>query len=165
MTAAGMDAPTLAVSRSYLDRTLSHCLALTAERGEAPPLGLLQIAETMGGADWQSARMDFREALSGLIAELPEAMRDPTAVSAVLQKSGDLADLEALEQSWFEDDPEVARIVASGRGRAKLAAYLLQSVIARRRDKWAELFLHMALWMREAPPDADLCWRELTIVA
>ncbi len=164
--AAGMDAPILAVSRSYLDRALSHCLALTVERGEAPPLGLLQVAETIGGADWQPARI-FRETISGLIAELPEAMRDSTAVSTVLRKSGELADLEAFEQSWFEDDPGTARIVASGRsrGRAKLATYLLQSVIARRRDKWADLFLRTALWMRQAPPDADLCWRELTIVA
>ncbi len=52
-----------------------------------------------------------------------------------------------------------------GRGRAKLAAYLLQSVIARRRDKRAELFLRTVLWMREAPPEVDLCWRELTLVA
>ncbi|MBA2397885.1 MAG: HEAT repeat domain-containing protein [Bradyrhizobium sp.] len=167
MAAAGMDAPMLAVSRSYLDRMLSHALALTAERDEAPPLGLLQVAETMGGADWQSARMDFSATLSELIAGLPKAMRDSAAVPAVLRKSGELDGLAAFEQSWFEDDPEMARIVASGgtRGRAKLVTYLLQSVIARRRDKWADLFLHTALWMREAPPDADLCWRELAIVA
>jgi len=49
--------------------------------------------------------------------------------------------------------------------RAKLATYLLQSLIARHRDKWAALFLRTALWMREAPPEFDLCWRELAIVA
>jgi len=94
-------------------------------------------------------------------------MSDPAAVVEVLQRSDELADLEALEESWFEDDPQIAEIVAGryGRGRAKLATYLLQSVIARRRDKWAELFLRTALWMREAPPEADLCWRELTLVA
>ena len=27
------------------------------------------------------------------------------------------------------------------------------------------LFCDTALWMREAPPDADLCWRELALVA
>jgi hypothetical protein len=83
--------------------------------------------------------------------------------SELLHRSGELADLEALEQSWFEDDAQIAEIVAGryGRGRAKLAAYLVQSVIARRRDKWAELFLRTVLWMREAPPEVDLCWREL----
>jgi DNA-binding NarL/FixJ family response regulator len=72
-----------------------------------------------------------------------------------------------VAQSWFEDDPELSQAVerARGRDRAKLATYLLQSVMARHRDKWAEVILSTALWMREAPPEADLCWRELAIVA
>jgi hypothetical protein len=41
----------------------------------------------------------------------------------------------------------------------------LQSVFARHRDKWADLLLRTALWMREAPLELDLCWRELAIVA
>ena len=76
---SGMDAPMLAVSRSYLDRVLSHQLALSVERGVAAPLGLLQVAETLGGVDWQPARMDFGETLARLIAEIPEAMRGGTA--------------------------------------------------------------------------------------
>src|SRR5205807_8820556 len=32
------------------------------------------------------------------------------------------------------------------------------------RDKWADLLLRTALWMREAPLELDLCWRELAIV-
>src|SRR5712692_3685629 len=33
------------------------------------------------------------------------------------------------------------------------------------RSRWAEVILRTALWMREAPPEADLCWCELAIVA
>jgi hypothetical protein len=167
LAGAGMDAPTLAVSRSYLDRTVAHHLALSTEKGEAPPLGLLQVAETIGGADWQPARMVFRETLAGLIAEVPKAMCKPAALASVLRRSDELADLEAVAQSWFEDDPEVAQAVERGRASnpAKLASYLLQSVIARHRDRWAEIFLRTALWMREAPQEDDLCWRELAIVA
>jgi hypothetical protein len=61
----------LAVSRSYLERVLAHQLALSVERGVAAPLGLLQVAETLGGVDWQPARMDFGETLARLIAEIP----------------------------------------------------------------------------------------------
>lgn len=162
-----MDVPARAVCRSYLDRMLSHGLSLTIERGDVPPFGLLQVAETIGGADWQPARIDFREALSEWIADLPKTTRDPDAVANVLRRSGELADLEAIEQSWFEDVPQLTEAVAKGyrRGRAKRASYLLQSIIARRRDKWAELLLGTALWMREAPAEANLCWRELAIVA
>jgi hypothetical protein len=164
---SSMNAPMLRVSRSYLDSILAHHLALSVEKGELPPLGLLQVAETIGGADWQPALMNFSDTLAQLIAELPEAMRGGTAFETVLRKSGELADLEAVAQSWFEDGPDIAQAIsgARGRNRAKLATYLLQIVIARHRDKWAALFLRTALWMREAPSEFDLCWRELVIVA
>ena len=47
--------------------------------------------------------MNFSDTLAQLIAELPEAMRGGTAFETVLRKSGELADLEAVAQSWFED--------------------------------------------------------------
>jgi hypothetical protein len=51
-----------------------------------------------------------------------------------------------------------------GRGQAKLATFLLQGPIARHRDRWAELILRTALWMRETAASNDLCWRELALV-
>ncbi|KWV48543.1 hypothetical protein AS156_18965 [Bradyrhizobium macuxiense] len=166
IAAAGTDLPTIDVSRCYLDRMLSHGLALAIDQGVVPPLGLLQVAETIGGVDWQPARIDFHKALAELVEAVPEDMSDPATIVEVLQRSDELADIEALEESWFEDDSQIAEIAAGryGRGRAKLVAYLLQSVVARRRDKWADVFLRTALWMREAPPEADLCWPELTLV-
>ena len=167
LAAAGMDTPTLTVSRSYLDCIVAHQLALSIEKREAPPFGLLQVAETIGGADWQPARMGFSETLAGLMAEVPKAMCEPAALASVLRNSNELVGLEAVAQSWFEDDPQIAQAVdrARGRDRAKLATFLLQSVIARHRDRWAEIVLRTALWMREAPQEAELCWRELAIVA
>ena len=166
LAAAGMEAPKLAVSRSYLDRIVAHQLALCVEKRQAPPFGLLQVAETIGGADWQPAHMAFREMLAGLMAEIPKAMFEPAALASVLRKSDELADLEVVAQSWFEDDPQVTAALGQARGnRAKLAAYLLQSVMARRRHRWAEIVLRTALWMHEASEAADLCWRELAIVA
>lgn len=163
LAAAGMDAPMLTVSRSYLDRMVTHHLALSTEKGEAPPFGLLQVAEAIGGADWRPARIAFAD----LLAEVPKGMCEPAAVASLLRNSDKLAGLAGIAHCWCEDDPEAARIVkqARGRNRAQVAAYLLQSVIARRRDRWADIFLRTAAWMREAPPDAGLCWRELALVA
>ena len=63
-------------------------------------------------------------------------------LALVLRKSDKLADIEAITQSWFEDDPQVVQALegARGRDRTKLAGYLLQSVIARRSVRWAEVF-------------------------
>jgi len=168
LEAAGLGAlPILDVSRAYFDRIISHHLALTVDRGEAAPLGLLQVAETIGGADLQPERLGFHETLAELLSQLPKQMQTQEVVAAVLRQSSALADLAAIKESWFEDDAQIAKLVArtSGRGRPKLVEYLLQSVIAKRRDRWAELLLHIALWMREAPAEAHLSWRELTIVA
>ena len=44
-------------------------------------------------------------------------MREPAALASVLRKSAELADLEPLEQSWFEDAPEIAQAVSARRGR------------------------------------------------
>jgi hypothetical protein len=166
-TLAGMGAPVLRVSRTYLDGVVAHHLALGVEQGKPPPLGLLQVAEMLGGADWQPARMKVGDTLARLIAELPEGMRLGKTIETVLRKSGELAGLESVASCWFEDSPDIARAMAGPRGgnRAKLATYLLQGAIAQQRDKWADLILRTALWMREAPREFGLCWRELAIVA
>ena len=167
LAVAGMDAPMLGVSRSYLDRAVAHHLALTTEKGGAPPFGLLQVAETIGGADWRPARMTLADTLADLMAEVPEAMREPGAVASVLRKSDKLPGLAGIAHCWCEDDPQAAQTAkqARGRNRAQVATYLLHSVIARRRERWAEIFLRTAAWMREAPEHDGLCWRELAIVA
>ncbi|MGA7808488.1 hypothetical protein [Bradyrhizobium sp.] len=142
-------------------------MALTIEKGGAPPFGLLQVAETIGGADWQPTRMVLGETLAELMAEIPKAMCEPSELALLLRRSDELADLEIVSRSWFEDDPQIARAVRQARGgnRAKLATFLLQGAMARRRDKWVEIILRTALWMHEATDADDLCWRELTLVA
>jgi hypothetical protein len=159
--------PMMPVSRAYLDRVVRHHLAVGLVQGVVPPPGLLQVAETLGGAEWQPARVDWHEALAALIADMPKTMRKPKAVSNVLRHSADWAELGGIAESWFEDDQEVARHVAGTRRsqRAKMADYILQTVITRRREKWAEHFVWMALWVREAPADADPPWREFAILA
>jgi hypothetical protein len=167
LAGAGMDAPMISVSRSYLDRVVAHHLALSTEQGGAPPFGLLQVAETIGGADWRPARTAFADLLAELMAEVPKPMCEPGAVASLLRNSDKLAGLEGIADCWCEDDPEISRMVkqSRGRNRGQIAAYLLQSVVARRRERWAEIFLRTAAWMREAPEGDDLCWRELALVA
>jgi hypothetical protein len=167
LAAAGAGTPMLVMSREYLDRMVAHHLALTAEKGEVPTPGLLQVAETMGGADWQPARIVASEAIPELFARIPAHMRKPAAVATAIRRSGELADLEAVARSWFEDDAQIAQAVerAGGRDRRKLADYLLHTFIARRRDRWTDIVLRTALWMREGSSGTELCWPELTIVA
>jgi hypothetical protein len=145
---------------------VAHHLALSTDIRKAPPLGLLQVAETIGGADRQPARVSFGEALAALIAEVAKAMREPAALASVLRKSNELIDLQAVAQSRFEGDPQAAQAVARAAMIAQsLPATSCRRSLHRRRDRWAEVVRRTAPWMREGPREADLCWRELALVA
>jgi hypothetical protein len=157
----------LDVSRAYLDRMVAHHLALGLAKGEVPPPGLLQVAETIGGADWHPARISIDEAIADLIADAPKSLRKPAAVATTLRRSDELYDLQVVAQSWFEDDPQIAQAVerTGGRQRQQLAEYLLHTFIARHRDRWTDIVGRTALWMRAASSPNQLCWPELAIVA
>ncbi|CCD96006.1 hypothetical protein BRAO375_4880005 [Bradyrhizobium sp. ORS 375] len=161
--------PLLDVSRAFIDRMIAHHLALTIKAGEVPPAGLLEVAETIGGAAWQPERIDCRAALDALIAELPDDLRDPDDVAQALADSGDIAELDGIEDSWFEDDAELEQKVksASRRAREKLPVKLLQNdgAIGAQRTRWAELFVLTALWMREGREGEWLSWADLAVVA
>jgi hypothetical protein len=157
----------LEVSRAYLDRMVAHHLALGLGKGQVPAPGLLKVAETIGGGDWQPAPLSIDEAISGLIADAPKELRKPAAIATTLRRSHELADLQVVAQSWFEDDPQIAQAVerTGGRQRQKLAEYLLHTFIARHRDRWTDIVGRTALWMRAASSPSRLCWPELAIVA
>lgn len=163
---AAEDVVLLAVPRAYLDQTICHHIQVGLDAGMLPPMDLLQVAETIGGADWQPSRLDWREDLATLIAAIPEARLKPAAVAKVLADSDRWAAVPGLAESWFEDDQDVARMVgASGRRMAgKQVEYLLHTVIERRREKWAELFLRTALWLR-AGAESAAPWQEFAILA
>jgi len=88
----------------------------------------------------ESAPREIFAALEGAARNMPPGRNETLAfgylfllldaVQEVLRQSGELGELEVVAQSWFEDSPEIAQMVsgAGGAKRAKLAAYLLQSV-------------------------------------
>jgi len=165
----GAHGPLLDIKRAFLDRMIGHHLGLTIGRGEVPPAGLLQVAETIGSPDWQPARMAIREVLNELIADLPDDMRDSEGVALALANSHVIPELDGIEDSWFEDDAELEHKVKSSsrRAREKLPAKLLQDggAIGAQRARWAELFVLTALWMREGPSDEWWGWADLAVVA
>jgi len=164
LSKAGREVVLMPVSHGYLDRIVCHGMQLALDAGVCPPVGLLQAAELVGAAHWQPKRQDWRELLAALVADIPASLTEPAAVIATLRKSDDWAALPGLADSWFEDDQDVARI-ARRNSRAALeqqAAHVLQTVLEERRDRWAELFVWTALWLREAD---DQPWQEFSILA
>jgi hypothetical protein len=164
---AVLETAMLPVSRGYLDGVVAHHLALLLSQGKVPPVGLLQVAESIGGADWQPSHWDPDKVLAELWADIPERMREAASMSAILRNSGRLPILETIGDSWFEDDAEAAQIVGEGRGgpRSKRVEHVLNVLVAQRRSKWADLVLRTAVWLRDADASGELSWREFAIVA
>ena len=155
------------VSRRYLDDVVCHHIAMLVTQGKVPPVSLLQVAETIGAADWRPTRSEFDAVLAGLLASVPKTMLAPASVRAILRKSDELADLVQVADSWFEDDAEVRRIFVGSRraGLHKCAEHVLRTCIDQRRGKWADLLLRTAAWQREVDAADRRCWRDLAIVA
>ena len=155
------------VPRCYLDQVIGDRLASGVAAGLRPPPGLLQVAETLGGAEWRPEPVDWRDVLGALLTEIPTAMREPEAVRAILGASDYWAYVDGVATSWFEDDQETAAILGGGRKRKRaiVAERVMTEVIAPRRDKWAKLFAATAQWLRETTDGSEPPWREFVILA
>jgi hypothetical protein len=164
------------VERSYIDLVVQHGIALGVAAGHLPDPALLEIAETASGADWKDRRIDAAAETGRLFGELPAEQRGAGAITASLQRSAGWMREDALWDSWFEDDSEVRDSLAGAKqddvGAA--ARLLLDGVMDRRRDVWAERFVLTALWARavkagQPPPlgasARSVTWRDVVVLA
>ena len=158
---------TLPVSRPYLDHMVQHALWTGVSAGRMPPLELLEVAETLGAAEWRAQRLDAGAELEQLLSELPAGQATPAARQEALRRSAGWLKLPDLAGSWFEDD-EGARSLCTihGRNSKKLIAALLAEVIEPRRAIWAERLVWVALWAKAGGAGTDLPqWSDFARVA
>ena len=153
------------VTRRYLDLVVEHHLAAGLACSAPPPLSLLQVAETIGAAGWRPTRLDWQATLGALAADLPPALREPAQVEQVMEDSVGWAAEESVTASWFEDDQDVADLLAKLPSSQKAVEYVLTTVVERRKLKWAERFLWMALWMKESALGRGARWPHYTLLA
>lgn len=135
------------MDQRYADIVIQHAIATGTLNGAVPPHGLLQIAERLGGPDWQDRHIDVAAEADTLVQELPDGDRSPEGVAALLEAGATLMDEEPLFSSWYEEGPEVERIIRQGRRDARIRKVMTE-VIQPHRGVWAEKFLLMALWSK-----------------
>jgi len=155
------------VTRSLLDQMVSHHLATGLERGAPPPVALLQVAETIAATEWRPACLDWRASLDALLSEVPPALRTQARLGELANTSADWAAADGLADSWFEDDQEVADLLAKvpRRRTEKDLEYVLATIIERRKLKWAERFVWTALWLKENTPAPGRLWSHFALIA
>ena len=159
--------PILRISRDYLNQAIQHHLATVDGDSALPPIGLLQVAETIGASNWLPQRLDLDEGINRLLPELPREWLEPAAVEQVLTQSATWAERSGITESWFEDDQAVIDVLASTRSsrHTALARKVLTQVIQPRALKWAERCLWAALWCKEGPQELRAFWPNFLLVA
>jgi hypothetical protein len=158
---------TRTVSRPYVDRILCHHLGAGLELGTLAAAGLVDVAESVGAADWRPARLDWRDVLDELLADLPPDALRPVDVEAAIEQSMETAEVSGLLPSWFESDQEVDTLLreAATQGHENLIPVVLERVIAPRKEKWIERLVWVALWMREGEASEHLRWSDFAVLA
>jgi hypothetical protein len=153
--------------RDYLDRVVTHHLAVGLAQGKPPPVGLLQVAETVGTTEWRPQRLDWREIVEALLSEAPASLREPERVAETMQSIG-WANPDGLLDGWFEDDPAAAEIVggmSADIGERESLDVILRQLLEPRREKWAAHFAWVALWLHERTPNRDPAWVRFALLA
>ena len=157
----------LRVSRAYLDTMVGHYLQDNLKNAAPPPPRLLALAEVLRAPQWQPAESDWREMLAGLISEVRSELLAPESVQTIIATSGKWAMHRQWAASWAEAGQDVQNVLArlDGRTLKTVRNTVIDKVLEKRRDIWAERFTLTALWMKEAPRGARLPWEHFAIVA
>ena len=156
------------VESGYFDVAVQHHIAVGLAHGNLPGPGLLELAETIGAADWKDRRIDAAAETEQLFGELGQAERNAEAIDAALRRTGVWAQRDPMAESWFADNAETRDVIGKFKSRdtRSAASALLGGALAEQRSVWAERCLLMALWARaiksgEKPPP----WKDFLLLA
>lgn len=159
------------VAAWLLERMVGHGLATGFCRNTAVPLGLLEIAETMGISSWKPELIDPEKLLISLRQKL--APRMPTAIDKVLAESESWPMSLPFASSWFEDDRDVDELLSrlltakklTASVCARAVAAVINGILLPRRTQWVERLALTTLWLTAATGRPQLAPEKMLLVA
>jgi hypothetical protein len=159
------------VSAWLLERMVGHGLATGLCRHTAVPVGLLEVAETLGISGWKPELVDSEKLLVSLRREL--APRMPAATGKVLAESESWPMTMPFASSWFEDDRDVdellSRLLTAKRLTAQACTRAVDAVVSdilqKRRYRWVERLALTTLWLTAATGRPQLAPEKMLLVA
>ncbi len=161
------------VHRDYLDRLVTHFVAVGLERQAAAPPQLLAVNELMGGDYWKPQCITPATTIAELAASDPGAFT-PARVQQVLAAGAYWPQDLPLAASWFEDDTGIDELLHRKVGkkpedwllRMPLASRLIvDQILEPKRGVWTERLLWMARWAQAAQSRPPVPWQDFLIVA
>jgi hypothetical protein len=158
-------------SPEYLNQRVCHGLADGAALGKAPNFWLAHVAEVLGKDQWKALAFDARDELVRMRAELerkaPELLTDKSRRKA-LRDSAEWCDEHHFAASWFEDDAEVDKVIATVLKKKRITMdaewsavqAIIKSILEKRRKTWLERLTLNALWLKSSKK-APLPWHQM----
>jgi len=163
--------PTAMTGRDYLDVMVQHHIARGLAVGTLPQAAVVEIAETIGAADWKDRGLDVAAEIERRFAGLVAERRSPDAIAASLRRSGAWVAKNPKLESWFEDDASI-RPLAGGIARLNPQVgvrQVLEEILPARREIWAERLLLTTLWLQAGSGDAKPAdggrWQDCAVLA
>lgn len=159
------------VAAWFLERMVGHGLGTGLCRNTALPVGLLEIAETFGIAEWKPELVDPEKLLVSLRQEL--APRMTAAAAKVLAESESWPMSLPFAFSWFEDDRDVDELLSRLLTAKRLTAAIfnravdavVSDILQPRRSQWVERLTLTTLWLTAATRKPQLAPEKMLMVA
>lgn len=159
------------VDTTYLTLIISHCLALTIERGNIPDLHFLEIQEELG-LHWLPQRLDVNYLMEQLAVQISPFT--PESMQAALMRSKSWPKKKRFTESWYIENSEVDKLVNRSSsyvdgvkvcrvGDAINAVFSEEMEL--HRDHWFFHFLWIALWIKSCARKNEKTWQDSFFIA
>ncbi len=167
------EAQSMPVDREYVDLIVPHFIGESCRRGEPPPLGMLQIADSLGVSDWTASPLDSSEVLGAMLDAMRPSERKPSAAALAVAKSDRWAVKTHTADSWFESDESVDRLLRKSMGDPdcwllhmdRAEGLVLSKILQARRQHWLDQFIFTAVLFKRVKPKPNLAWKKFCLLA
>lgn len=150
---------------------IQHFIAVTIQRGDVPPIRLLELQENLG-LEWISEAIHVDEMIKKLTVQLHPFTEE--LVQDSIRHSQGWMSTKSLVHSWFEEDLNIdqrVNICCSIVDGVKVCAIeqateeILTQVLEKNRNHWIFHFLWTSLWAQSKSKPRERFWKDCLLIA
>lgn len=159
------------VDQDYLLLSLSHFLAVTIARGEAPDLHLLEMQELLG-LHFNPHLIDTKALMADMAVQISPFT--PDALKSSFKRTKKWPETREFAESWYIENAHVDKLVnrcSTFVDGVKICALeeainaVVEEELERQRDKWLFHFLWVTLWLKGNESKRDKAWQDCFFIA
>ena len=151
------------VDREYIDKIVSHYIAVGHEANRVPELRFLEVAEVIGSTHWHGQLLNITAEINNMYHAADKKIQSVSYVEQSLIRSGQWHVNECFTESWFEDGEDtyikMRNIIAQFEDEEEYDELIIKVIIAEilepRRQRWLNKLFWSALWLKSCESDTN----------